>query len=67
LKTYVRDLTKAEQGYYQHLEEMGCVSLGLVGAGLGGSFQDTQVMEYEQAMNSKDMKSWVKVVDEEHG
>jgi hypothetical protein len=34
-------LTKAEQGYYHHLEEMGCVSLGLVGAGLGGGFQDT--------------------------
>jgi hypothetical protein len=56
--------------YYQRLEEMGCVSLGLVGAGLGGSFQDTHelhVMKYDQAMNSKDKKSWVKAVDKEHG
>jgi Reverse transcriptase (RNA-dependent DNA polymerase) len=63
-------LTKAEQGYYQHLEEMGCVSLGLVGAGLRGGFQDTgelHLMKYDQAMNSKDKKSWGKVVDEEHG
>jgi hypothetical protein len=62
-------LTKAEKGYYQRLEEMGCASLGLVGAGLGGGFQDTHelhVMKYEQAMNSKDKKSWVKAVDEEH-
>jgi hypothetical protein len=24
-------------------------------------------MKYEQAMNSKDKKSWVKAIDEEHG
>jgi hypothetical protein len=49
---------------------MGCVSLGLVGAGLGGGFQDTHelhVMKYDQAMNSKDKKLWVKAVDKEHG
>jgi hypothetical protein len=63
-------LTKAGKGYYQRLEEMGCISLGLVGAGLGGSFQDTHelhVMKYDQAMNSKDKKLWVKAVDKEHG
>jgi hypothetical protein len=48
---------------------MGCVSLGLMGAGLGGGFQDTHelhVMKYKQAMNTKDKKSWVKAVDKEH-
>jgi hypothetical protein len=50
-------LTKAEQGYYQCLEEMGCVSLGLVGAGLGGGFQD---------MHKLHVIKWVKAVDKEH-
>jgi hypothetical protein len=62
-------LTKAEQGYYQRLEEIGCVSFGLVGAGLGGGFQDTHelhVMKYDQAMITKDKKSWIKAMDEEH-
>jgi hypothetical protein len=62
-------LTLAEKQYFSRLDEIGCFSMGLVGAGVGGGFQDTHelhVMKYEQAMKSKDQKSWETAVKEEH-
>jgi hypothetical protein len=62
-------LTLAEKQYFSRLDEIGCFSMGLVGAGVGGGFQDTHelhVMKYEQAMKSKDKNAWEIAVKEEH-
>jgi hypothetical protein len=35
-------LSEPELCYYEHMAEYGCISYGLVGAGIGGGFMDTQ-------------------------
>jgi hypothetical protein len=57
-----------ERNYYECLVQIGCVSMALVGAGVGGGFTNTQelhVMKYDEAMKTKDKKDWVKAVEEE--
>jgi hypothetical protein len=59
----------AEKQYYKQLDEIGCFSMGYVGAGISGGFQDTHelhVMKYDQAMKSKDKQSWTNAVKDEH-
>jgi hypothetical protein len=62
-------LTLAEKQYFLQLDEIRCFSMGLVGAGISGGFQDTHelhVMKYDQAMKYKDKESWAAAVREEH-
>jgi hypothetical protein len=62
-------LTEPELRYFERLAEYGCVSYGLVGAGIGGGFVDTQelhVMKFNEAMQTRDKNKWLKAVAEEH-
>jgi hypothetical protein len=65
----LNQLNDPEQTYYECLVEIGSVSMALVGAGVGGGFTNTQelyVMNYDEAMKTKDKKDWVRAVEEEH-
>jgi hypothetical protein len=65
----LNQLNDPERNYYERLVEIGCVSMALVGAGVGGGFTNTQelhVMKDDEAMKTKDKKDWVKAVEEEH-
>jgi Reverse transcriptase (RNA-dependent DNA polymerase) len=65
----LEQLTEPERQYYKRLTELGCASLALVGAGVGGGFTNTQelhVMKYNEAMKTGDKEHWVKAVNEEH-
>jgi hypothetical protein len=60
-------LTAAEEKYYDTMWKIS--ELGLVGAGVGGGFVDTNelhVMKYKEAMGGTDASKWQKAVDEEH-
>jgi hypothetical protein len=69
--TYKIVLTAAEINYYATMKELGehpC-EVALVGAGLGDGFankQELHVMNYGQAMKSKDKMNWEGGVKEEH-
>lgn len=59
--TAIQDFTS---NYYERL-----VEFGLVGAGIGGGFHNTQelhVLKFNEAMQSKDKEHWKNSVDEEH-
>jgi hypothetical protein len=62
-------LSEPELRYYECLAEYGCVPYGLVGAGIGGGFVDTQelhVMKFNEAMQTRDKYEWLKAVAQEH-
>jgi Reverse transcriptase (RNA-dependent DNA polymerase) len=62
-------LSEPELCYYELLAEYGCISYGLVGAGTGGGFMDTQelhVMKFNEAMQTHNKDEWLKAVAEEH-
>jgi Reverse transcriptase (RNA-dependent DNA polymerase) len=62
-------LSEPELRYYERLAEYGCISYGLVGAGIGGGFVDTQelhVMKFNEAMQTRDKNKWLKAVAEDH-
>jgi hypothetical protein len=62
-------LSEPELHYYEHLADYGCISYGLVGAGISGGFMDTQelhVMQFNEAMQTCDKNEWLKAVAEEH-
>jgi Reverse transcriptase (RNA-dependent DNA polymerase) len=62
-------LSDPELRYYERLAEYGCVSYGLVGAGIGGGFVDTQelhVTKFNEARQTRDKNEWLKAVAEEH-
>jgi Reverse transcriptase (RNA-dependent DNA polymerase) len=61
-------LSKPELCYYERLAQYGCVSYVLVGAGIGGVFMDTQelhILKFNEAMQTHNMKEWLKAVAEE--
>jgi hypothetical protein len=60
-------LTAAEEKYYETMWRIS--EHGLVGAGIGGGFVDTNelhVMKYKEAMAGQDASKWEKAVEEEH-
>ncbi len=67
-------LTMAERNYYEAMKqfpdgEFAPGEVALVGAGLGGGFENTHelhVMKYDEAMASADKEKWVIAVDQEH-
>jgi hypothetical protein len=67
--TTMNQLTQPERCYYKQLTELGCAELGLVGAGVGGGFENIQelhVMKYNEALKTADKNKWEKAVEEEH-
>ena len=64
-------MTEAEADYYDAMQRIANkveMEIGLVGAGLGGGFDNTaelHVMKYDEAM-AKEPEAWTKSVDEEH-
>jgi hypothetical protein len=60
-------LSAAEEKYYDTMWKLS--EQGLVGAGLGGGFVDTnelRVMKYKEAMAGPDASKWETAVEEEH-
>jgi hypothetical protein len=70
-----------ERNYYASLLELGSLAIeqqndigfdvetGLLGAALGGGFQNTAElipMKYHEAMASPDKEGWIKAISEEH-
>jgi hypothetical protein len=56
-------LSEPELCYYERLDEYGCISYGLVGAGISGGLH---VMKFNEAMQTQDKSEWLKAVAEEH-
>jgi len=67
-------LTDAEANYYSAMKEIGALNadaheFGMVGAGLGGGFENTaelHAMKYNAAMQTKDKVKWEQAVEKEH-
>jgi hypothetical protein len=67
--TTMNQLAQPECHYYEQLTEFGCAELVLVGAGVGGGFENTQelhIVKYNEAMKTADKNKWEKEVEEEH-
>lgn len=61
--------TKAEQVYYNAMQQVPIGEVGLVGAGLGGGFINTKelrVMKYNEAMQQPDADKWKEGVEREY-
>jgi len=69
---YEIKLTAAEDKYYECMSDLmgnGDTELGLVGAGIGGGFVDTNelhVMKYDEAMKTDEAEEWHDAVEEEY-